>query len=313
MGSALRPRDLGLFTLLSALWGVAFMFNALGLRSFSPFLFAAFRFDLAALALVLVVLWRRPAQPNPVTRADWQAVVVGAVFLIAAHNAVFLWGQKSTTAGVASVIVGLNPLLTTAISGLLLRHERLSFTGWLGLIVGFGGIVLLTLLKPGTTLDAKGFGEGLIVVSVLLWALGSVWVQRLNPTMDLVGFTAWQCIIAAPLLHICAVIFEHGGQARWDAGGTASLLFLAWVASGLGLLMYFTLANRIGPIRVNLWSYVAPMFAMAAGAIVLSERVEVRSFLALALIAAGFALVVRSRAEPSRSASPSPPVDLGPE
>lgn len=288
-----RAQDLALLLGLGFVWGTAFMFIGLGLRGFSPVLFAALRFDLSALLLLAIALARRHGPLVPRGGAQWLAVAAAGVFNVAAYHGLLFWGQQFTTASIAAVIVGLNPVITTVFSHALLRDERVGAAGLLGLALGFAGIVALATARPGSLLDARGLGELAIVAAVASWALGSVVVKRSDHRMDTFAFIAWHSFAGAALLHGLALALERGGRADTSPAGLASLLYLAWASSGLGFIVYFTLLGRVGPIRVNLVSYVAPLFASLAGFAVLAEPLEPRAGLAFALIAAGFALVAR--------------------
>lgn len=293
MAGPVRAADLALLVFLGMLWGTAFMFISLGLDSFSPLLFAALRFDISGAVLLAMALVRRKGSLLPRGGAQWAAIAAAGVFNVAAYHGFLFWGQQFTTAGIAAVIVGLNPVLTTVFSRALLRDERVGLLGYGGLALGFGGIALLATLKPGSLLDARGVGELMVVLAIASWALGSVLVKRTNHGMDVFAFIAWHSFAGAVLLHALALGLEGGGRAVFESEGLASLLYLAVVSSGFGFIIYFTLLARVGPIRLNLVSHIAPVFATLAGFLVLAEAFEVRAGLAFALIAAGFALVVR--------------------
>lgn len=293
MAGPVRAADLALLVFLGMLWGTAFMFISLGLDSFSPLLFAALRFDISGAVLLALALVRRKGSLLPRGRAQWAAIAAAGVFNVAAYHGFLFWGQQFTTAGIAAVIVGLNPVLTTVFSRALLKDERVGLLGYGGLALGFGGIALLATLKPGSLLDARGVGELMVVLAIASWALGSVLVKRTNHGMDVFAFIAWHSFAGAALLHALALGLEGGGRAVLDGEGMASLLYLAVVSSGFGFIIYFTLLSRVGPIRLNLVSHIAPVFATLAGFVVLAEAFEVRAALAFALIAAGFALVMR--------------------
>jgi drug/metabolite transporter (DMT)-like permease len=295
VASPLRAQDLALVVVLGALWGTAFMFISLGLESFPPLLFAALRFDISAitLAALALTLGKGKGPLLPRGKAQWMAVGIAGLFNVAAYHALLFWGQQFTTAGIAAVIVGLNPVLTTFFSRALLEDERVSSAGLVGLGLGFGGIVLLATLKPGSLLDARGLGELAVVGAIAAWALGSVLVKRTKHGMNVYAFIAWHCLAGAALLHALALGMEGGAPVTWDAPGLASLLYLAVVSSGFGFVMYFTLLERVGPIRTNFVSHVAPVFATLAGLVVLAQPFEWRAAGAFALIAAGFLLVMR--------------------
>jgi drug/metabolite transporter (DMT)-like permease len=207
MPEPLRGRNLGLLLFLGAIWGTAFMFISLGLPSFSPVLFAAFRFDIAGLVLLLIALWRK-APMKPATRAQWTAILVAAVLNVTLYHALLFWGQRFTTPAVAAVIVGLNPILTTVMSTWLLSDERVGWHGLVGLGLGLTGIVLLASLKEGSLLDARGIGELMCLVAVAAWGLGGILVRRTRHGMDTFAFTTWQMLVGAAILHVGALLFD---------------------------------------------------------------------------------------------------------
>lgn len=326
MAGALRGRSLLLLVLLGALWGTAFMFITLGLPSFSPILFAAYRFDIAGVGILLAaafLAWRRAEAPPegrfaflvPRGRAQWTAILVAAVLNVGLYHALLFYGQgilledgaPALSPAVAAVIVGLNPILTTLAARGLLSDERVGAAGIVGLLLGFAGIVTLASTKPGASLDVLS-GQDLLSLdaarvamlfalgAIASWSLGSTLVRRTRHGMDVYGFTAWQMLVGAAFLHLGAVLFEGGGFARWDATGVVSLLYLAIVSSSVGFVIYFTLLERVGPIRANLVSHVAPVFAALAGFLVLGVPLEPRAFIAFLLIAGGFGLVARPAA-----------------
>lgn len=297
MARALRPADVGLLLGLGAVWGTAFMFISLGLESFSPVLLAALRFDVSALTLLLVALALRRPQLVPKGRRQWAAVAIAGALNVAAYHGFLFWGQQFTTASIAAVIVGLNPVLTTVFSRWLLEDERVGLGGVLGLGLGFAGITLLASLKPGSPLDARGLGELAVVAAIAAWAMGSVLVKRQKHGMDVYAFIVWHSLVGAAVLHALALGLEGGGRATWDLPGTLSLFYLAVISSGLGFIAYFTLLEHVGPIRSNIVSYLAPVAATVAAFAVLGQPFEPRAALAYAFVAAGFWLIAR----PSRA------------
>ena len=321
MAGALRGRSLLLLVVLGALWGTAFMFITLGLPSFSPILFAAYRFDIAGLAILAAaaaMAMRRADAPArgrfaflvPRGRAQWAAILIAAVLNVGLYHALLFYGQgimledgtPALSPAVAAVIVGLNPILTTLAARGLLSDERVGAAGLFGLLLGFAGIVTLASTKPGASLDVLS-GPDLLSLdagrvamlfalgAIAAWSLGSTLVRRTRHGMDVYGFTAWQMLVGAAFLHVGAVLVEDGGRAVWDATGVVSLLYLAIVSSSVGFVIYFTLLERVGPIRANLVSHVAPVFAALAGFLVLGVPLEPRAFIAFLLIAGGFGLV----------------------
>ena len=74
---------------------------------------------------------------------------------------------------------------------------------------------------------------------------------------------------------------------------TVALAYLALVASAGGFLVYFDLLDRLGPIEINLVSYVAPAAAALTGFLVLGEVIDLPTVGGFLVILAGFVLIKR--------------------
>ncbi len=131
----MKPRDLVLLLSLGAVWGVSFVFITIALRYVSPVLLAAIRFDLVALLMLAWALFKsEPLLPRG--RREWTAVTAAGVLSIAGYHAFLFWGQARTTEGIAAIIIGLNPILSTVVAKAILPSERVSATNLLGLALG---------------------------------------------------------------------------------------------------------------------------------------------------------------------------------
>ena len=291
-GQSVGGADLSLLLFLGVLWGTAFVFITVGLESFSPILLVALRFDITALVMFGIAAIRRKGSLLPRGRVQWTAIAIAAVFNITGYHALLFWAQQHTAAGLAAIIVGMNPVLTTVFSRGLLKDERVGAGGILGLALGMAGIVLIVALNPGG-LNLAGISELMIAGAIVSWSLGSVLVKRTRHGMDTFVFIAWQSLAGAGILHVLSLVLEGRGKAVLDPWGVTSLLYLAIASSALGFLIYFTLLGRIGPIRLNYVSQIAAAVAAVGGLLALGQGIEFRALAGFALIAAGLVLVTR--------------------
>jgi len=289
-----RYRNAALFLSLAALWGSAFMAIKAGLSYFPPVLFAALRYDIAGVLMLAYAAWRTDRW-RPRTRADWRAVAVGSTLLIAGYHAFLFVGEQHTTSAAAAVIVSLSPVLTTGFARALLPSERLTLVGVVGLLLGLLGVVVLASPDPGNLLTAGVFGKALVFLAALSFALGSVLTRRIDAALPIQTMEAWSMLGGAVLMHglSAALPGESLAAVRWTPKAVGALAYLALAASALGFLIYFDLLGRLGPIEINLVSYVAPVFAAVTGYLFLSEVIEVPTVLGFAIIVAGFVLIKR--------------------
>lgn len=267
----------------------------LGLEFFPPVTFAAIRYDIAGLIMLAYAFWVAD-DAVPRTVGEWALVAIGAVFLIAAYHSFLFIGQSDpvVTSAIAAIIVSLSPILTTGFARVLLPSERLTVLGIVGLLLGFLGIVVLAEPDLSNLTGGGTLSKLLVLAASISFALGSVLMRRVDETIEIETLEGWAMLLGGLLMH--AIAFGLGESPRAIEVTTEALLALAYlslVASAAGFLIYFDLLERLGPIEINLVSYVAPVFAAISGWLFLAEGLSVTTVVGFLFILAGFVLIKR--------------------
>ncbi|ELZ96768.1 DMT (drug/metabolite family transporter) superfamily permease [Haloferax mucosum ATCC BAA-1512] len=290
-----RYRNLGLFVVLAAVWGSAFMAIKAGLAHFPPVLFAALRYDVAGVIMLVYAVYATDS-PIPGGRAEWTEIAIGAVFLIASYHALLFIGETdpAVTSAAAAVLVSLSPVLTTGFARLLLPSERLTPLGVAGLLLGLVGVAVLSELDPSNLLAGGTVAKLLIFGAAAAFALGSVLTRRVDSEMPIETMEAWSMLGGAVLMHVLSAgLNESFAAVSINLESVAALAYLSLAASALGFLIYFDLLERLGPIEINLVSYIAPIFAALSGWVFLQEVPNATTAIGFALIFVGFVLLKR--------------------
>ncbi len=290
-----RFRNLAWFLLLAAVWGSAFMAIKAGLAFFPPVLFAAVRYDIAGVMMLGYACWVLD-DPIPRGRGEVALVVVGATLLIAGYHAFLFIGEAdpAVTSASAAVIVSLSPVLTTGFARLFLPEERLELVGMAGLVLGLAGAIVLANPDPANLLAGGTVAKLLVLAAAASFALGSVLTRWLDATLPIESMEAWSMLGGAGLMHVISVgLGESVADVVLTPVAVASLAYLAVAASAGGFLVYFDLLERLGPIEINMVSYVAPVFAALSGWLFLQEGITAATVAGFLLIVAGFGLLKR--------------------
>lgn len=285
-----RLRALAPFALLPLLWGFSFPAISVGLRELPPLLFAAFRYDVAAILLLTTAAattaWR------PTTRGDWEAILGGGCFLVAGNSFLFI-GQQTVPSGVAAIIQGLVPI-ATALWAMLILGDRVPPVGWLGVLVGFLGVGLIVRPTPANLLAGDLTGRLLVVAQVACVSLGGVLVERAEASLDAVPRAGWSMFVGAVLLHGGSLAIGEPVTGEYQLLTVGAVLYLGVFATALAFGLFFGLLDRYGAFQASLVGYVVPIVATIAGVTLLDEQITALSLAGFLVVFVGFALLKRA-------------------
>jgi len=166
--------------LFVVLWSTGFIGARLGLPHSEPLTFLFVRYLLVvALLLVLAVLGKAPW---PARGRDWFHIGVAGLLIHGVYlGGVFIAISIGLPAGVAALVVGLQPLLVAVGAGLLLR-ETVVRRQWLGLALGLAGVALVLANKLGTGFELQALVPCL--VSLLAITCGNLYQKHFCPQFD---------------------------------------------------------------------------------------------------------------------------------
>ena len=262
-------------------WGSTYLGMKIGLEGFPPFLMAGFRFLLAGGGLMLALRGR--GEPAP-TAAQWRgAALVGCLLLGLGNGGIMLAEYKGVTSGLAALGVATVPLWAALFTGLWgewpYRRE------WLGIGVGFVGIVCLNL-EGG--LRASPVGAAALIVSALGWSFGSVWSRRLPLPSGAMAPAVQMLCGGVLLLGVGAATGEH----LHGLPPTRPLLAFVYLVFGAvaGYSAYAYLLAHVRPALATSYAYVNPVVAVLLGALLAGEKLGLMGIAALLLIVLGVGL-----------------------
>jgi O-acetylserine/cysteine efflux transporter len=277
----LKPVHIALSLLIAAIWGLNFTVIRFGLDAFTPFSFAAFRFVLGALPVLVI--------PRPA--ASWKALAGMGLFLFAGQFVfLFFAMQAGLPPGLTSVLVQLQGPLTLVLAALFLR-ERASAAEWTGLAIALLGVVLIARTVEGR---ASVLAVALALLSALSWATGNLFLREMRGA-SILGATAWACLFP-PLPLLIAGAVTDGWAATlapvlaptWR--GTLVLLYTVVPVMWLGYWIWGTLLRTYAAAKAGPVSLLVPCCALVFSALLTGETVGGLRLAAVAIVLGGVAL-----------------------
>mgnify|MGYP001148852515 FL=1 len=277
------------------LWGLQQVVIKVTLPSVSPLAQAAIR---SLLAAVLLLGWARWRGIGLFGRDGTLPAGLLAGVLFAAEFCFIYGGLAHTTASRMVVFVYLAPVLTALGLALVVPGERLAPLQWAGVLLAFAGLVAAFADSFGAGGRGTLLGDAFGVIAAALWAATTVLIRGSR----LAGVSAektlfYQLTVSAALLPLAAWAVGEPGVVRLDALAVGSLLFQGVVIAFASYLAWFWLLTRYYAGRLAVFSFLAPLFGVAFGVLLLGERMSPTFAFAALLVGAGIGLVnLRPRA-----------------
>jgi drug/metabolite transporter (DMT)-like permease len=291
-----RPLDAmaaALVVVLCLSWGFNQVSTKLAIHDVPPLTQAAIR---SAVATLLIAGWCR-LRGIPMLRRDgtlWLGVAAGVLF--AAEFILIYRGLLYTTATRAVLFIYLAPFLVVLGGRIVLPSDRFGVAQWLGLSLSFAGM-LIAFGVPTPALDPRQLiGDVMMVTAALFWAATTLLIKASALTrISAEKVMLYQLVVSAPLMAIAAVLAGEHIEHMPSALALGSLAYqTVWVVS-VTFVVWFALVARYSANRLSAFTFLAPLFGVAAGHLVLGEPLTPAFAAAVALVAGGLVLVNRAR------------------
>jgi drug/metabolite transporter (DMT)-like permease len=265
-------------------WASSFPAIRAGLSAIDPIELGALRFAIAAVPSAIYLMVLRPALPA--WNELWRFAFGGVVF-IALYTVLLNYGEMTVSAGAASFIINVNPIIT-AVLAMILLGERFPVLAWVGTFLSFTGIGIIALGEgQGLTFNT---GALLILGSALCTSLSSIVQKRLYSRHRPLTVSAWNMILGA----LCLAPALPNGFAQMASAGSEpfwSVIYLGIVPSLIAYASWSVALSRLPASRASNFMYCVPPVAVLIGFVWLGETPGLFGIVGGALALAGVVLV----------------------
>lgn len=281
------------FVAICVIWGTTYLAIKVGLETIPPLLLGGLRYLMAAV-MMLVVLRAQGRRLPP--RSTWPTQAVLGFLMLSLGNGGVVTGERFLTSGMTAVLVATTPFWMVAMDALLPGRRALSVRQFIGLLLGFSGIVLLVWNDIGAS---EGVWAGVIAVQVacLGWSAASAYTKRHTSSADVIGVATLQMLFGGAFMTLGGLVTGEAGRLSFSPTTLAALLYLAVLGSVVAFVCYSYALKHLPIAVISLYTYVNPVIAVALGAVLLGEPFGRRQVFAALVIATGM-VVVRPGAAP---------------
>lgn len=272
------------------IWSTGFIVARYGMPHAPPLGFLAMRYALSVLAFGVWIALARAAWPQG--RRQWGHLAITGVLMHAGYlGGVWAAVKIGIGAGTVALIVGLQPVLTAVWLSFTQGSHSIGRQQWLGLLLGFGGLMLVVGHKLGVgEVTPLNFGLGLL--ALLSITVGTLYQKRFVEPCDVRTANAVQ-LAAALVVTLPLALIERGA---WDMHPelVGSMAWSVLVLTLGGSSMLYLLIQRGAAAKVTSLLYLVPPCTAVMAWLLFNEPLSAQVLAGIALTAVGVALVVRA-------------------
>jgi drug/metabolite transporter (DMT)-like permease len=229
---------------------------------------------------------------NPFPGNLVDGIVVGVLF--GAEFALLYSSLLYTTASSAWILLYTTPFFHAVGAHYFLKGDRLSLNKGMGLILAFGGIILLLSKHAGLPSTSEFLGDVLAMGAALFWAMTTIYIKRrLVKNVSFHHTLFYQTIFSIPILFSLSAIFREEPIVQISRLILLSVAYQGIIIAFISYLLWFLLVHSYPVSRLSAFTFLTPVFATLAGVVFLNEPLNLRLILSLILVSSGIYVVNR--------------------
>lgn len=264
---------------VSLVWGTSFAAAQIGMRELAPLHLVTLRFILASFIMAAMLLCMKN---NTIDRSDLPRFFGLGFMAITSYFWIQYTGLLYTTSIDAALIIATSPIATAILSAFF-GGERPGPRSILGSLVAFTGVVLVITKGDFTSLfqSKSSFGALLLLTNSLVWACftlyGKTVLKKYRPFVAIAYIHIFGTLLLLPAALIPGVFAEASfvqalSAISFETIGAA--VYLAVLCSVYAYYFWYMGIEVIGAVRTAAFSYMNPLFAIAAGLLFMGERLS---------------------------------------
>jgi drug/metabolite transporter (DMT)-like permease len=273
--------DWALLVVPGVIWGASFLFIAEGLEAVAP---NGVTFSRIAIGFLTLSLF--PSARRPVARADWAGTAALGALWLAFPLSMFPFAEQHVSSALTGMLNGATPLFVAAVASVL-AHQLPARGIMAGLIVGFGGAVVMALPAMGGSSSA--FGVGLIMAALLSYGIALNIARPLQMRNGAIP-VVWRALAVALAL-TAPLGLPEVLKGDWTLRPALAMLCLGAGGTAIATILTATAAGRMGATKASATAFLIPVVALLLGVVVRHEHVTTISLAGAGICLLGAAII----------------------
>ena len=270
---------------LAIIWGVNFLFIKLAVSEVGPITNVFLRLIMAAVILYFFMI----LTGNKLILKTNYLIFYFSIGALGLSIPFFLISsaEQYIDAGIAGVLMSPMPLLTLALSALILKNEKINFLKVLSFLIAAFGLIVLFGFENLSQLGGKDKIEFYSQLAVLLaatcYGLNAI-ISKLVPDINFISLATGTTIASVIIIFPFAVFFEPFWMENFSIKSILAISVQGVFATAIANLLFFKIIQLEGPVFLSLINFMIPLIAYFSGVIFLGEIIRVNVLVSLAMI-----------------------------
>ncbi len=279
------------------LWGSAYPGIKLGYAAFGIetlpqiLLFAGLRFLFAGLGLIIFHSIKNKKIPVP-KKKNISLILVMAVVYTTIQYLFFYLGLSNTTGTNGSIVNSTSTFMAVILAHFVYKNEKMTFTKVIGTVIGFLGVLTVTI--SGGSQSVSFMGEGCIAIGALAFVIGSMLSKKATKVENSNTVSMYNLLFGGAILVIIGLLCG-GTFTKVSWSGVIGLLYLSLLS--IGAYSIWTMLLTYNPVsKISIYNFIIPITATILSAIFLKEDIlEVKYLISLICVCVGIVIVNRNK------------------
>ncbi|MNK53734.1 putative inner membrane transporter YedA [compost metagenome] len=273
------------------IWGTTFLGIRVAVETIPPWFVTSIRQGLAGLIMMIILLFKKELK-----WIGWENLkhqLVPSILMIVIANGFTTVAEQTVPSGLASVISAMSPILIF-LGSILFKLQKPSLKGFVGVIIGFSGVVFIFKDGLGSFLDADyRIGMMFMGFAITAWAGGTIYTKlHGNKSKNIVLNLFYQFTMASCIQIVLAFIFSPTIDVNlWSSKSILAALYLSIFGSVIAFFSYNYALKHVTPVQVSILAYINTIIAVFFGWLILDEKITIDFIIATILIILGVFII----------------------
>lgn len=252
------------------MWCFNYIAGKIALRHMDILSLVSLRFEVAAIVMVLVFLFRRP-RPRIRSSDLWTFAYLG-FFGVLMNQGLFTVGLNYTTTQHSVIIISFGPVVVLLLAAAL-GLESLTAAKIIGMAISFLGVIVLEAERSGPALSPSRTGDLITLAGICGYSAYVVLAKRVAQQYDAITMITFNILAAAIMISPLAIrqaLRLNWGSVGW--AGWGGMLYMAIFSSIFAYTGFYWLLQHMDASRVAAVNYFQPLIVIVLASVILGER-----------------------------------------